>query len=138
MAIASMIGLVGGLVAQSGMLDSSYTQTKVEYENFGNFAQAGKKPGTVSGQTTTETEETITNTGISDALAMASSALPSLAEGFAGMDDALRGAGHTGPKHFYSEERKKNRTNPVYGADGTGTAKSVNQINNIAQWAFPD
>lgn len=58
------------MVGASGIFDTEYTQTQVDYSKFGNFVQAGKLPNVVAGITEIETEETVKNTGVSDLLSM--------------------------------------------------------------------
>ena len=81
------------MLGSSGILDDEYTQTNVDYTKFGNFAQAGKRPNVVAGQTAIETEETVKNTGLSDLFSMGGSLLSLTGSAFETADAALRSGG---------------------------------------------
>lgn len=108
--IAALIGMGMSMLGSSGIFDKEYTQTNVDYSKFGNFKQAGRLPGVVSGQTEVESEEIITNTGISDMLQLGGGTLGTVAPAMQGIGEALEASGAKAPGAAKRAARRTSKT----------------------------
>lgn len=110
--IAGLIGMGLSMLGSSGIFDKEYTQTNVDYSKFGNFAQAGKLPNVVSGQISTETDEVVTNTGISDMLSMGGDLTGIIGQAIEGITKSIKASG-SASSDIKTQEKSNTAENKV-------------------------